>query len=138
MPFDGTESPVYERLDKIDQVIEILGSPMRWCKGAERNRNGQYCIRGALLAVDGLSLLEPAILRSIHQTAGRQFRRIEEFNDHPRTTHAQVLAVLHRTRDDLIGGGGREPACPPAGSRRAMAGMAFGDWATGLWQRVFG
>jgi hypothetical protein len=134
MPFDGTGSPAYEHLDKIDQVIGILASPSRWCKGSERNRNGQYCIRGALLAVDGLTLLEPAVLRSIHQMAGRHFRRIEEFNDHPRTTHAQVLAVLHRTRDEILGGAVREPALVGSGGGGRFA---FG-WAAGLWQRVFG
>ncbi len=131
MPFDGTGAPAYEQLDKLDRVIDILGSPSRWCKGSERNRRGQYCIRGALIAVDALPLLEPVILKSIHQVAGRHFRRIEEFNDHPRTTHGQVVAVLSHTRENLIAGG-LGPAAPPA-----HFAPGFGGWVSRMVQRVF-
>jgi hypothetical protein len=134
MPFDGRASPAYEHLDKIDRVIDLLASPAKWCKGSERNRAGQYCIRGALIAVGGLELLEPAILGAIHQLAGRGFRRIEEFNDHPRTTHAQVLKVLAGARDNIVAGN----LGPVAPRRGAVRYAVLGGWVGGIWERCFG
>src|SRR5205814_9507087 len=89
---------VDESAEKLDAVIDLLGTPDRWCKGALRSHDGRYCIRGAIRAVDGAELLEPAILQAIGQVAGRRFRRIEAFNDHPNTGHDQVSAVLSRAR----------------------------------------
>ena len=104
MPFDGVGSPCYEHLEKLDKVIALLETPDRWCKGAERNPGGQYCIRGALIAVDAWDSLRPSILHAVQEVSGGQFRRIEEFNDHPLTTHQDVLVALYRTRDDLLAG----------------------------------
>ena len=136
MPFDGAASPAYEPLGKIDQIIDLLESPAKWCKGAERNRSGQYCLRGAAIAVGGLDQLEPVLLGAVHQVAGRQFRRIEEFNDHPKTTHAQVLRVLHRARDNLAEGNVKYPAeAAVAAIRRRAIGPG---WVSGFWQRCLG
>jgi hypothetical protein len=104
MPFDGLAFVDQESLDKIERVIDLISTPAKWCKGSERNRAGQYCIRGAMIAAGALDTLEPIILQSIHELAGRHFRRIEEFNDHPRTTHCQVVEVLDRTRTKIIEG----------------------------------
>jgi hypothetical protein len=134
MPFDGTQSPRFEPLGKIDEVIDLLGSPVKWCKGSERNRAGQYCIRGAMIAVGALEMLEPAVLGAIHQVAGRGFRRIEEFNDYPRTTHAQVLKVLNRARDN-IAGGNLAPAAPVRG---AHPRVVFEEWVSSVWEKCFG
>src|SRR5438445_10313132 len=104
MPFDGVDFVTLESLDKLDAVIELVGTPDRWCKGALRSHDGRYCIRGAVRAVDGAELLEPAILQAVVEVAGRRFRRIEAFNDHPNTSHDQVVAVLSRPRDNIIAG----------------------------------
>src|SRR2546430_15823292 len=101
MPFDGVGFVIHESLDKLDAVIELIGTPAKWCKGALRSHDGRYCIRGAIRAVDGAELLEPAILQAIGQVAGRRFRRIEAFNDHPNTGHDQVIAVLSRARRNI-------------------------------------
>ena len=92
-------------------MIDLLETPDRWCKGALRSHDGRYCIRGAIRAVSGSDVLEPAILHAIGQVAGRRFRRIEAFNDHPNTTHDQVVAVLARARNNLGSnlGDGRSP-----------------------------
>src|SRR5437868_7950263 len=86
MPFDGAGFGYNESLQKLDTVIDLLETPDRWCKGALRSHDGRYCIRGAIRAVSGSDVLEPAILNAIGQVAGRRFRRIEAFNDHPNTT----------------------------------------------------
>ena len=101
MPFDGVGFVVDESVQKLDAVIDLLGTPDRWCKGALRSHDGRYCIRGAIRAVNGAELLEPAILQAIGQVAGRRFRRIEAFNDHPNTSHDQVVAVLSRARRNI-------------------------------------
>src|SRR5581483_1753322 len=61
MPFDGIASPYYKHLEKLDEAIYLLRSPARWCKGSERNVGGQYCIRGALLAVGAWDTLRPVV-----------------------------------------------------------------------------
>jgi len=101
MPFDGAGFGYNESLRKLDTVIDLLETPDRWCKGALRSHDGRYCIRGAIRAVSGSDVLEPAILQAIGQVAGRRFRRIEAFNDHPNTTHDQVVSVLARARSNL-------------------------------------
>ena len=112
MPFDGAGSSCYEQLEKLDKVIDLLGSPSQWCKGSERNPGGQYCIRGALVAVDAWDTLRPSVLHAVREIAGTQFRRIEEFNDHPLTTHEDVMMVLQRTREHLLAGRFIPPASP--------------------------
>lgn len=42
--------------------------------------------------------LKAPILRAIEQVTGHAWR-IENFNDHPTTTHALVLSVLHQARE---------------------------------------
>jgi hypothetical protein len=101
MPFDGAGFGYNESLQKLDTVIDLLETPDRWCNGALRSHDGRYCIRGAIRAVNGSDVLEPAILNAIGQVAGRRFRRIEAFNDHPNTTHDEVVAVLARARNNL-------------------------------------
>lgn len=101
MPFDGVGFISNESVQKIDAVIDLIATPDKWCKGALRSHDGRYCIRGAVRAVDAADALEPTILDAIGQVAGKRFRRIESFNDHPNTSHEQVLAVLIRARDNL-------------------------------------
>lgn len=128
MPFDGLQFVDHESLDKMERVIDLISTPAKWCKGSERNRAGQYCIRGAMIAAGALETLEPVVLQSIHEVAGRHFRRIEEFNDHPRTTHCQVIEVLDRARTKIVEG---KIAGPPASRSRANEG----GWLGVLWQR---
>jgi hypothetical protein len=104
MPFDGVGFASPKSLDQIDAVIERLATPEKWCKGALRSHDGRYCIRGAVRAVGGAELLEPIILQAIGEVAGSRFGRIESFNDHPNTSHAQVIAVLERARDNIAAG----------------------------------
>ena len=109
----------------MDEVIDLLGTPDKWCKGALRSHDGRYCIRGAVRAVDAADALEPSILEAIGQVAGKRFRRIESFNDHPNTSHEQVLAVLHRARDKSQPWGCRDR--PRAGRASAVPDRDLGQ-----------
>jgi hypothetical protein len=125
MPFDGVGFANYESLQKIDAVIDLLGTPDKWCKGALRSHDGRYCIRGAVRAVDAADVLEPTILQAIGEVAGKRFRRIESFNDHPNTSHEQVVAVLSRARDNILSGN-------LAGTRAVDEKPAATSWRTAL------
>ena len=128
MPFDGAGFAADQPLQKLDAVIDLLASPRHWCKGVLKTRNGQYCIRGALMEVDALDLLQPVVMQAIHDVAGRRFRRIEHFNDHPNTDHQQVLAVLDRARERIAAGtpAAALRASPVANSPLARWREAFG------------
>src|SRR6202049_1375295 len=103
MPFDGVGFGFDDRMGKIDKVINLLATPDRWCKGTLRTHDGLYCIRGAIMAGDGVGALQPVVLRAINELTGRHSRRIESFNDHPDTDHSQVVEVLARARIDMAG-----------------------------------
>jgi hypothetical protein len=127
MPFDGAGFGYNESLHKLDTVIDLLETPDRWCKGALRSHDGRYCIRGAIRAVSGSDVLEPAILQAIGQVAGRRFRRIEAFNDHPHTTHDQVVSVLARARSNLGNNLGGRPSMDLA-SRLRQPVLSLRAW----------
>jgi hypothetical protein len=55
-------------------------------------------------------LMEP-ILLAIKQVTGRDYRKVEAFNDARSTSHGLVLRVLHQTRDNILSG---RVAAPPA------------------------
>ena len=133
MPFDGVGFIGNESVRKIDEVIDLLATPDKWCKGALRSHDGRYCIRGAVRAVDAADVLEPTILDAIGEVAGKRFRRIESFNDHPNTSHEQVMAVLIRARDTLGAaktGVVAEPVGRPASRLAAWRGAVCG-WFSG-------
>ena len=102
MPFDGTG---YQRrvdaLDKMDQVIQLLGDKRRWCKRRLETSDGRRCIVGALMAVDAVTVLKKPIQVAIEQVTGDYYVWIEAFNDHPKTTHAVVMSVLQRARENI-------------------------------------
>ena len=135
MPFDGVGFVYDASLEKLDAVMDLLGSPDRWCKGALRSHDGRYCIRGAIRAVNGAELLEPVILQAIGQVAGRRVRRIEAFNDHPNTSHDQVVAVLSRARRNIEGVPSAATARPALPADHVATGMVARCRA-GLGQRM--
>ncbi|HEX7969229.1 MAG TPA: hypothetical protein VF502_13495, partial [Stellaceae bacterium] len=69
-----------------------------------------------------IALKEP-ILLAIKQVTGRDYLRIEMFNDHPLTTHGLVLKVLHQARENVVNGVVERPAAP--------ASLATGTWWNG-------
>jgi len=102
MPFDGVGFAFQDRVSKIDQVIDLLATPDKWCQGSYKTPDGRYCIRGAIVAVEGAKNLRPIVLQAIREVTGKHYFRIESFNDRADTNHAQVVQVLMRARAHLI------------------------------------
>jgi len=88
-------------LEQVDKVIALLATEDRWCKFFAMSSDGRRCLWGALWAEDAAPLLEAPILEAVVQVTGCRYESIDAFNDHPATTHATVLAVLYRTRQNL-------------------------------------
>ena len=124
MPFDGTgyEGRI-EALEKMDKVIDLLAREDRWCKQQLRSYDGRRCILGAMMAADATIVLKEPILLAIKQVTGRDYLRIEMFNDHPLTTHGLVLKVLSQARENVVNGVMERPATP--------ASLQAGTWWTG-------
>jgi len=121
MPFDGTgHEGRIDALDKMDKVIDLLSREDRWCKQQLRSYDGRRCILGAMMAADATIALKEPILMAIKQVTGRDYLRIEMFNDHPLTTHGMVVKVLGQARDNLVSGVISQP--------RAMAATTSSVW----------
>ena len=106
MPFDGTEPGLFDHhpLAKLGAVERLLVTERHWCKGKLRDSDGRHCLVGAMQAVEARQILEPIILRAAREVGGKCYWRIEFFNDDPRTTHADVLRVLRRARENIVAG----------------------------------
>jgi hypothetical protein len=104
MPLDGTEFALSgdHPLAKLAAVERLIATRQQWCQGRMRDEKGRYCLVGAIEAADARLVLEPIILRAAREIGGKRYWRIEFFNDDPRTTHADVLRVLRRARENII------------------------------------
>lgn len=128
MPYDGStyHNPEIPSLDGINKVIELLGDERKWCKQQLRSSDGRHCILGAMKAADATLALKQSILAAIKQVTGRDYRRIDAFNDHPKTTHPMVMKVLNTARENIIAeaaGGWATPA-PQRAVRVAKGALA--------------
>src|SRR5438477_7375904 len=113
MPMVGGRFPIDHRVSKIDQVIDLLAAANQWCKAQFKTHDGRYCIRGAIMAVEGADFLKPVMLQAIREVTGQRYLRIESFNDHPYTQHAQVLRVLMRARQLVVSRRGPDAVAAP-------------------------
>lgn len=111
MPFDGVEQQydarqqILRRLGRqTDRVIDLLATEDRWCKGELETPDGRYCILGAMHAAQADRILELVVLNAVREVTGRYCWGIARFNDRRSTSHALVLRVLGRARDNLRAG----------------------------------
>lgn len=104
MPFDGIDAFDNHPLAKLGAVERLLATEQQWCKGRLRDAHGRHCLVGAIEAVGGRQVLQKVVLQAAREVSGKRYWRIEFFNDDPRTTHADVLQVLRRARENLIEG----------------------------------
>jgi hypothetical protein len=102
MPLDSLEFPQNPMLARLARVERLLATERQWCKGRLRDSEGRHCLVGAIEAADCWPEVARVILRAAREVSGKRYWRIESFNDDPRTTHADVLAVLRRARQNII------------------------------------
>ena len=74
MPFDGIGFPNSDRLNKIEDVTQLIGTPDEWCKGRYKTFDGRFCIQGAIIEVKAPEI-RPIILQAIHEVTGKHYRR---------------------------------------------------------------
>lgn len=103
MPFDGVEFARHEKvLDKLDEVIDLLGSEYRWCQKALRTDDGRRCIVGAMVDAKAKKQLYGLVLASAREVTGVSYTSVERFNDDAATDHRLVLAVLDDVRHRVM------------------------------------
>lgn len=93
----------------IQGAREILSDPKRWHKGWFTDGQGAFCVRGALAHVAGnvaMTPLEPWVrLRDHLPEDFRHFAggpdMLAAFNDHPDTTHQDIINLLDKTLADM-------------------------------------
>lgn len=102
MPLDSLEFSQNPMLTKLSRVERLLATERQWCKGRLRDSDGRHCLVGAIEAADCWPEVARIILRAAREVSGKRYWRIESFNDDPQTTHADVLAVLRRARQNIV------------------------------------
>lgn len=104
MPFDA--APPTTRIDTPASLLIAAGmariaDPKRWCKNPDSadafSGNGPTCIGIALQLVGANSEAWHAIEAAI-VNRGFNVHGLVAFNDHPATTHADVLALMEEAR----------------------------------------
>jgi hypothetical protein len=138
MPFDGVGSP-FGYQEQFDRVIALIEAPNHWVKHSYNTPWGGYCLKEALNIVGVTEIFEPAILKAAEEVMERDFCCIESFNDHPLTQHADVIAVLHRARANMVGGSIQSIHLPsPRASRSATRSMhTKAQWFGAFWRKMF-
>jgi TorA maturation chaperone TorD len=102
MPFDDLMlEEQSDALAKIDKVIALLATEDKWCKFFAESSDGRRCLWGAMWAEDATSIVEKPVLDAIRRVTGEHHWQIDTFNDHPTTTHAAILEVLHQARCNM-------------------------------------
>ena len=103
MPFDGVDFVRHEKvLDKLDEVIGLLGSEDHWCQKALRTDDGRRCIVGAMVDAKAKKQLYGLVLASARDITGVSYTSVERFNDDTATDHRLVLAVLDDVRHRVM------------------------------------
>ena len=103
MPFDGVDFARHEKvLDKLDEVIGLLGSEDHWCQKALRTDDGRRCIVGAMVDAKAKKQLYGLVLASARDLTGVSYTSVERFNDDTATDHRLVLAVLDDVRHRVM------------------------------------
>jgi hypothetical protein len=93
------------RVRRFDDGFDDIKFPEWWGKGDDYDEEtDRHCIRGALWAHGAYDGSEPFLLDAVcclfpDRDGGAD---ITYFNDHPDTTHADVIAVRDHAREDLI------------------------------------
>jgi hypothetical protein len=133
MPFDGVVAP-FNYLAKFELVIDLIETPNHWIKHSYNTPWGGYCLKEALNVIGIAEVFEPVILKTAEEVMEREFCCVESFNDHPLTTHGDVVTVLHRVRNNLLSGKVRLPVTV---SQPVFATADSRGWVPAFWRKIF-
>jgi len=86
-------------LIEVEETRRFLKNPEHWTKGAGSGPNDSRCLINAMPGgsafCEGAQLMDELAEKLYPQrTNGTKNRPAAQFNDHPDTTHAEVLAFL--------------------------------------------
>src|SRR4051794_41979651 len=99
MPFDGVDFARHEKvLDRLDEVIGLLGSEDHWCQKALRTDDGRRCIVGAMVDAKAKKQLYGLVLASARDITGVSYTSVERFNDDTATDHRLGRALFGHVR----------------------------------------
>jgi hypothetical protein len=90
----------YEETPQMSDVVKnlkaakvLIDTPEKWGKGSLQPADNCFCAIGAVMDVS-MDWVAGANRLSEHLPDG--FRRVVEYNDHPDTTHADIMALFDR------------------------------------------
>lgn len=113
MPFDSKDfvaAPVRhpEEIAILDKMAELLAAPERWCQGDFTSKDGKsLCVIGAVhvageyKAGSLISVKTPAYRAYVRLARELGRRSLPDFNDDPKTTHTDILALIARARSSF-------------------------------------
>ena len=123
MPFDNPVPVEVTPVTILDNMLQRLATPDKWCQRSlvEFNILGEpvsSCILGAIqlaecgkgdrknqgLATGLFRQIQSPAAKEVYLRLHRAIGDVVGFNDNPKTTHADVMHLLSRTRDSFAGG----------------------------------
>ncbi len=115
MPRDTPEllevPPLPRTVEILDEMARLLADRHRWTKHTWRHDGSPpaYCVGGAIYAVTGapLSLRWPRrdvrdVQSALRRALPRGWRAVVSYNDHPLTSHEDVLHLIRHARAIVV------------------------------------
>jgi hypothetical protein len=104
MPFDDARGFRSDEEDPVRQALRaaraVIATPDRWCKGSMYCHSSagldRRCLTGAVFGCPGVrGDIRRLAFRALDEAARRRgYHHPITFNDHPATTHADVMALF--------------------------------------------
>lgn len=89
-----------DTIEVLTRARELIATPSTWWKGWAEHLQGSYCAVRAVNATASrvYECMDAvwALMRALPDWPDGKFKFVHEFNDHPDTTHADVLALYDR------------------------------------------
>lgn len=86
-------------IENLKAAKALIDTPEKWGKGTYEPGPDCYCVVGALKAANGWSEFEvwnTKAINALYSACDDRFEGIVDLNDHPDTTHADIMALIDR------------------------------------------
>src|SRR5438270_8402890 len=99
MPFDGNTIKLTqtgkELISMYEKALEKISTPETWTKG-HSHFDGKFCAMEALCRTEDLNCLRGVAYQTVNWLANKRgFNTLVTFNDFPKTTYEDVIALFH-------------------------------------------